>query len=185
MDKRDDAENANKRVFLALGGIGDPRAAIIDLLKSDHRIDPIIRSELAVAFEGPRDGIYFEVYGQSYFKKTAEFQSERRKRYFGAVFHAMIESGEKRLVARDRMELEFDISNPQADKHRSSLRADLEDAQIRLDSNKPLAEWWHSEMFEGPLTVLELEAVGWNKMDHPWLFILIQSHINGFRDCGA
>lgn len=181
MTKSEDTEEANMRVMMALSGIGEARTAIIALLKSEHIIDPIIREELARAFEGPRDGIYFEINGQSHLKETYELLSQGRKRYFGAIYQAMIEDGDERLTARDRMNAEHNVSDAQADRHRRLLRADIKDAQARLNDDNRLSEWWHSEMFEGHLTVLDLVAVGWDKHEHPWLFILRQSFIDGYR----
>lgn len=182
MNNTDGAEQANERVMLALGGVTyDLEAAVADLLRSGHSIDPIVREGLIDALEGRgTGGINLKAHGMGKgLSPRQQLEKEKQRLVIGEAMHLNVSGGMKFDDAVHDIYQRFGVQSSKAGSDLAFYRKKLAWAEKAKRKNDALNAWWEAE-FARPISIAHLRELGISEGEAVGAFITKIAEENGF-----
>ena len=184
MNNADDADQANKRLMLALGGVDfDLTAALADLLRSEHPIHPVVREGLINALEGRgTGGINLKAQGMGKGSSPrAQMDKEKQRLAIGKAMHLNIAGGMKYEDAAHDIDQRFGVQSSKAGNDLAFYREKIASAEKAARRDDALNAWWEAN-FGRPISIAHLLELGISDGEAVGAFIDKIAEENGFSD---
>ncbi|WP_294394342.1 hypothetical protein [uncultured Sphingomonas sp.] len=181
-DNEDAANAANMRVMLALGGLEfDLEDALANLLRSNHLVDPIVRSGIADALENKHiSGIRLKAQGmgkgvsprQTYLKRVERLR-------IGREFHEKLLAGADYESTLLDLMSKYGIERAKAGFDLKFYRDSMKALAQSETENQALEVWWKAR-FGAPATIANLQELGIKPDQSVGNFMLSFAREHGF-----